>query len=884
MNPYHLCVFVLILLSSLFLASCAQNASELKQPLHTLGFKSDREYATYRSAHIKNVSYNIRIHLAEHPDYFRGTNTITFELSSLPSRGLSIETKNSIDTFLCNESPRALNQQDDYFSIPAECLKQGKNTLSFTYKGTYASSSQGLVKHIQADTGNTYIYSDFTPNHASSLTPLFDQPDLKAKFTLSVIAPQEWTVISAMPGTSRLSDDQNKLWEFDTTPPIPSYAFSLTAGVFEIIEDTSYRFPLRILARPEVVQQLRSDMIFTMTRQSFDFYEDFFQSPYPFPKYDQLLITQYPHAAMESVGATALTETMVLRAPQFHLGTINLNDVISHEIAHMWLGNLVTLQWWDDLWLNEGLAEYMSLVQRAHHSNFEEASWEVFYDNRIQWALGKDHSERSHPIKMRIDDINEINNKFDGIAYAKSAALLRQLAFSIGEDILKDGIRHFIHRHGWANATASDFIEALEKSYRKDLSSWFNDWYGTPGLNSVEVSFTCDKKSPLSHLTQITATQQNLGLSRTLRKHSLHLELYGMDKGELKLQSIQKFTLDGKSKTQAITSDIPCPDFIYANHNDTAYIKLTFNSTDLDFIARHIGQFDYPLRDRLWSSLWEHTEGGSLSLSGYLDALSHNLEQERESPRKHALISTLNNAHRYLSLMPANKETHLLKTEIYQLIKQLYLSAQDPRLQSIVFRSYLGVSEEEEDLRTLKQMLLSNQLPQGQRLDQPTRWLILRQLAQSGKMDISELLHDEIKMDSSPLGRQFAVSVEAALNGLQNKKNWLHIAAAENSDYSLDDLKMLPKSLFPSSQLDTYKEIQGELSQHIQQTAKHNTSPDRLALLAQLVMPVCTKEAMQSLRDLQKSIPDHAVAARDSLSSTLQASTTCLNFATPFDR
>ena len=368
----------------------------------------------------------------------------------------------------------------------------------------YMNTGEGLHRFVDPVDNEVYLYTQFEVPDSRRMFAVFEQPDLKASFTFTVTAPSHWDVVSNSPTPVPVETipgadgGARSVWEFTPTPRLSSYVTALIAGPYQSVrsEVTSAAgkvTPLGIFARKSLMQYLDADNIFELTRQGFEFFEAQFGCPYPFEKYDQLFVPEFNAGAMENAGAVTILEGYVFRGKVTDAQVERRAITVLHELAHMWFGDLVTMRWWNDLWLNESFAEYMSHLAAVENTEFGHA-WTTFASVEKSWAYRQDQLPTTHPIFAEINDLQDVEVNFDGITYAKGASVLRQLVAWVGPEQFMSGVREYFSKHAWQNTELSDLMAELEKASGRDLERWGQLWLETAGVNTLtpEISASAD--------------------------------------------------------------------------------------------------------------------------------------------------------------------------------------------------------------------------------------------------------------------------------------------------------------------------------------------------------------------------------------------------------
>ena len=399
----------------------------------------------------------------------------------------------------------------------------------------YSRSGEGLHRFTDPADGNVYMYSDLETFDAHRIYACFDQPDMKATYELTVRAPEGWLVVSNLAPDvdggvpAEDAEDGARVWHFPPTPVMSTYITHVSAGPWYVVRDEHDGIPLGIMCRQSLAQYLDPDEIFEVTRQGFDFYHAAFGIKYPFGKYDQLFVPEFKEGAMENAGAVTLLEDYVFRSRVTDFSREARGETILHEMAHMWFGDLVTMRWWDDLWLNESFATWAGTLAQAEATRWTQA-WTTFAQAYKAWAYRQDQLPSTHPIAADIPDIEAVEVNFDGITYAKGASVLKQLVAYVGRENFLAGVRRYFAAHSWGNATLADLLSALEAVSGRDLAAWSREWLQTAGVNTLRPSYTVDAEG---RFTSFEVLQEASESHPVLRSHRIAIGLYDRTDGLL---------------------------------------------------------------------------------------------------------------------------------------------------------------------------------------------------------------------------------------------------------------------------------------------------------------------------------------------------------------
>src|SRR5580700_1389035 len=473
-----------------------------------------------RSALIQVTSYEVELDLVDGDSTFGSVSVIRFGCGAPGSSTFVDLTAPAVREIILNDEPVSLDAFDGD-RITLEDLAP-ENVLRVVADCSYSRSGEGLHRFTDPADGRVYLYSDLETFDAHRVYACFDQPDMKASYELAVTAPADWQVVSNMAPESTVPDGGALRWHFPPTPVMPTYITAVAAGPYYAVHDEHDGIPLGVYCRQSLASYLDADEILEVTRQGFDFFHNSFGIKYPFGKYDQLFVPEFKEGAMENAGCVTFVEAYVFRSRVTDALRESRAETVLHEMAHMWFGDLVTMRWWDDLWLNESFATWAGTVAQAEATRWGQA-WTTFAQAWKAWAYRQDQLPSTHPIAADAPDIDAVKGNFDGITYAKGAAVLKQLVAYVGRDNFLAGLRAYFAQHAWGNATLGDLLAALEEASGRDLSSWAKQWLETAGVNTLRPEYLCDADGRLS---EFAVLQEAPASHPVLRPHRIAIGLY----------------------------------------------------------------------------------------------------------------------------------------------------------------------------------------------------------------------------------------------------------------------------------------------------------------------------------------------------------------------
>jgi len=502
------------------------------------------------------------------------------------------------------------------------------NELTVGAVGAYTNTGEGLHRFVDPVDGAVYLYSQFETADAKRLYPCFDQPDLKARFTFTVTAPAEWQVVSnGATVSSEPAPGGGTTHTFAATEPMSTYVTALVAGPYHVVRDHHDGIDLGIFCRSTLAQHLDAERLFTQTKQGFDFFHRAFGVRYPFGKYDQLFVPEFNAGAMENAGAVTFREEYVFRSRVTRSLYERRCETVLHEMAHMWFGDLVTMRWWDDLWLNESFATWASVVAQVAATEYTSA-WTTFANSEKSWAYVQDQLPSTHPIAADMVDLAAVEVNFDGITYAKGASVLKQLAAFVGYEEFLAGLRDYFAAHAFGNATLTDLLDALERTSGRDLRAWSQAWLQTTGLNTIGADLDVDDDGVITRFELVQSGAEPGAGER--RPHRLAVGIYDRDE-------------DGRlTRTHRVELDVtgertPVPDLVgrargallLVNDDDLTYCKARLDPASLATTIDSIADVAESLpRTLLWSAVWEMTRDALMRARDFITLASRGLATE----------------------------------------------------------------------------------------------------------------------------------------------------------------------------------------------------------------------------------------------------------------
>jgi aminopeptidase N len=733
-----------------------------------------RDEARDRARLLSVASYQVDLDLTGDEETFRSATTVRFSATS-PGGATFIDlTAPAVREIVLNGQALDLGAFDGN-RIALAGLAQD-NELRVVADCAYSRSGEGLHRFTDPADKGVYLYSDLETFDAHQIYACFDQPDLKAVFELTVTAQDDGQVIANMPpardpepaGPGRLR------WQFPPTPPLPTYITFVAAGPYHAVRDEHDGIPLGIFCRQSLAGYLDPDEIFEITKQGLDFYQDQFGLRYPFPKYDQLFVPEFKAGAMENPGAVTFVEAYVFRSRVTNSTREARASTILHEMAHMWFGDLVTMRWWDDLWLNESFATWAAAVTEAEGTRFRSA-WTVFAQFEKAWAYRQDQLPSTHPIAADIPDIAAVDVNFDGITYAKGASVLKQLVAWVGRDNFLAGVQRYFAEHSWGNATLGDLLGALEQSSGRELASWSKAWLETAGVNTLRPEF---EVGPDGRFTSFAVLQEAPASHYALRPHRIAIGLYRQDAAGLSRVHRVETDIEGASTAVTELVGLQSPDLVLVNDDDLTYAKIRLDEGSLRALVSGHGRFTDDLPAAIcWAAAWDMARDAELPARDFLSLVLAGAQHITDvTVLRTVLMQAATAVRRYAD--PAWRADGV--AQLAGSLRDLLARAEpgsDPQL--TYARALADIATSPQDLALLAGLLDGSQVIDGLAVDTELRWLLLHRLVSRGVAG-QEQIDTELDNDRTDAGERHAISAGAAIPAPEAKaRAWDQIVSGD---------------------------------------------------------------------------------------------------------
>ena len=726
-----------------------------------------RELARARAARVSDVRYELSFALQAHAGTTAGTEVLRFVDGG--SGDLAVDFRDGvIASARLNGASIGTSLENGHLMLPGGTLLRGTNSLEVEFTANVAPAGKAITRYDDKDDGSEYLYTLFVPMDASMAFPCFDQPDLKGQFTVRVVAPTGWTVVSNTAPVEVHKGETATETEFGETKPISTYLFAFAAGPFARIEPGGAGQPALYVRQSQLVRaKVEAPEVQAMAARGVQYLSDYFAQPFPFPKYDLVLIPGFPFGGMEHAGATFLNEDGVLfRTAPTQSDYFRRNVLVLHETCHQWFGDLVTMRWFDDLWLKEGFAQYMAYKAMAVLEPKSEP-WKHFYEDIKPLAYGIDETQGTTPIFQVIPNLKDAKSAYGAIVYQKAPAVLKQLNFRLGEDNFRGGLRLYLKQHAYGNAQWADLIGAFEATGKQDVKTWADAWILRRGMPQVEVEWSCEKGVTTLVLRQKDVLPDGFVWPMTNNVHVAYPA--GIDLSE-------RVTWSGAEFTKTYASGKRCPVWVFANEGDEAYgrflidprseagvkaqVRVTERAPDPAF-ALTISQ--------LWGALWENVRVAKSAPRSYVELALETLPKEQdESLNRIQGARIAASLHAYLG--PESRAAVLPRAEAVTADKMVHANTLGLRI--VNFRTFTSIAESPSALAQVKALLDGSLVVPGMPLKLADRWNLVGHLVAMADPDAEELVAKERARDRSGEAQKYAYATGAGAPDLRVKARY----------------------------------------------------------------------------------------------------------------
>ncbi|MBM6404249.1 aminopeptidase N [Phycicoccus sp. CSK15P-2] len=732
------------------------------------GTNLTREEAVTRASLVAVSTHDVEVDLTTGPERFSTTSTVRFTCAEPGAETFVDFVGASVEEVLLNgvALDPTRHYADSRVRLPGLAAE---NELVVRATGLYTNTGEGLHRFVDPVDDEVYLYSQFEVPDSRRMYPVFEQPDLKAEFAFTVTAPAHWQVVSNSPTPqAEPVRDGVATWRFERTPRMSSYVTALVAGPYDVVRDSvtgrGGEVPLGIFCRRSLTPYLDADELLDVTKRGFAFFEDEFDCAYPFAKYDQLFAPEYNMGAMENAGCVTVSEIYLFRSKVTEAIRERRALTVLHELAHMWFGDLVTMRWWNDLWLNESFAEWASTTCQAEATRWTDA-WTTFGTYEKDWAYDQDQLSTTHPIVAEIRDLRDVEVNFDGITYAKGASVLKQLVAYVGREDFRDGLRTYFRTHAWGNTTLDDLLSELEATSGRDLRSWSDLWLETAGVNTLRPLVEVDDAG---RYVSVAIEQTAPADLPTLRPHRLGVGLYEVRDGALVRTDLLDVDVAGERTDLPSLVGRQQPDLLLVNDDDLAYAKIRLDERSLATALAHPRGFVESLpRALVLASAWDMTRDGEMGARAFVDLVLASLPGETDSTLLRTLVIQLRTAV-YSYTAPAHREATRATTRdaLWSMATQAEPGS-DAQLQLVTAAAALTSAGD--DPSAARGLLDGDDRVPGLEVDFEMRWTLLTALAAAGDVDGAEI-EAELAREDTATARERAARTRAAIPTAEAKE------------------------------------------------------------------------------------------------------------------
>jgi len=720
------------------------------------------DLARWRSRHYTDVRYELALRIAQPPEQLEGTLQIGVTLRSPVDLVLDWRPPNKVGAIAQLEAngvaiakPRVVRE---HLVVPARLLHAGDNSIRLRFTAPIATAGTTVTRYSDREDGTDYVYSLFVPADASTVFPCFDQPDLKGRFSLTLEVPSAWEAVSNAPAAKTVTHGETKRTRFRPTEPISTYLFAFAAGPFGILEERdaeggATQPEARIFVRKSRLARARTEAheVFRLHYLGAQFFADYFGFPFPFPKHDLVLVPEFPYGGMEHAGATFLREESVLFPFEPSANDLlRRAQLIFHETSHQWFGDLVTMRWFDDLWLKEGFANLMAAKAVAALLP-EHSAWNAFHQLKVA-AYRTDATQGTTPIWQRLPNLSAAKSAYGSIVYSKAPAVLRQAEFYLGEDAFQRAVQAFTHTHAYSAANWSDLVRAFEQASGRKLDAWASAWVRRRGMPAVNVEWRADRTG---RITRFMLAQSPVLGGDTI--WPMRTELFAATEGDTRTLPVM---LDGANVAVRELIGTQAPRYVYANHGDHAYGRFVLDGQSRAAVLASVGTVSDPfLRALLLDALWEEVRDARLAPLAYIDVALDQARKEADEVTVASLLTRVQTAFRwYLS----DEQQAKIAEHVEHRLHDSMLHARNKGLRITYFRTFAAAARTAEGRATLKALLAGTLEIPDVRLASRERFRIIERLLALGDADGEGLLAAQAQLDASDDGRRYAYAAAAA--------------------------------------------------------------------------------------------------------------------------
>ena len=765
-----------------------------------------RTEAAERSHLLSVENYSISLDLTGE-DVFTSITVVSFTVREAGDTFIDLRAASVDEVYLDGADIRdqaitlGVNGYDETPGIALRDLTPGQHTLRVAATIPYSRTGEGLHRMVDPADNEVYLYTQFETADAKRVFACFDQPDLKSTYDFHITTPKGWKVISNAEQEVSTQHPEYDTHVSEVDYPISTYLVAVCAGRYHEVHDTwagqlthhpetpagpptELTVPLGLFCRRSLAPHLDAERLFTETKQGFDWYHRNFGVAYPFGKYDQIFVPEFNAGAMENAGAVTIRDEYVFASKATRYRYERRAETILHELAHMWFGDLVTMRWWDDLWLNESFATWSAVISQAEETEYTSA-WVTFANVEKSWAYQQDQLPSTHPVSSDSHDIETVEQNFDGITYAKGASVLKQLQAYVGREEFLAGVRTHFANHAWGNATFDDLLSALEHASGRDLSGWASEWLKTTGINTLSADFTVEGGAYTSFNVLQTGAVPGAG---ELRTHRIAVGLYTLIDDQLTRFKQVELDINGASTAVPELIGVDQADVVLVNDDDLTYALLDLDQGSLDFVINHIDKFVDPMpRTLAWSAAWEMTRSGQMKARDFITLVARGASAETEIAVLERILAQA------VSALKNYADPAWVTAEGESVVAKLLLDgvrhAGDNTDTQLAFIQALAKTALDEDAVAFFRGLLDGS-EAGIEVDSDLRWWALTALIAHGAVeDPDAAIAEELTRDRSSASNLSALRARAAVNTAENKASIYGEAVSADNTFSNLELR-----------------------------------------------------------------------------------------------
>ena len=731
--------------------------------------------ARARAELVEVTSYEVEVDLTHGAGHtFRSKTTVRFRARRAGASTFIDLIASRIYAATLNGAPLDISNYAPENGLTLPNLED-ENTLVLDAECLYSNTGEGLHRFVDPVDGAVYLYSQFETADAKRMYACFDQPDLKAPFSLSVVAPADWEVISNGRVVHRESTPEGaQVVRFNPTPPVSTYVTALVAGPYDKRTDRHDGIDLGVYCRASLAQYFDPDEIFAVTKQGFDWFHEAFGYRYPFDKFDQLFVPEFNAGAMENAGCVTIIEDYVFRSRVTQAEYERRAETMLHELAHMWFGDLVTMRWWDDLWLNESFATFISVLCQSEATRWTTA-WTTFSNVEKTWAYRQDQLPSTHPIAADIPDVRAVEVNFDGITYAKGASVLKQLAAYVGRAAFLRAMRVYFRRYEFANSTLGDLLGILEQESGRDLETWSSQWLETAGINPLRAEFTLDSTGRYASFALLQGPAEPGG--GPLRNHRLRIGRYALNAGKLSRVGTTELDLIGARSEVPEMVGVIQPDLLLVNDDDLTYAKIRLDDRSMATVVERIADIDDGLARALcWSAAWDMTRDAEMPARDYVTMALHGVLGEPEIGVVQSIQARVSGAIERYSDPAWAAEGWVTLADFAA--DSMRTSAPGSDFQLAWARTFSAAARSTAHIELLRGLLDGSTSLQGLNVDTELRWTLLHALVALGAAGDAEI-DLELERDNTASGQRRAATARALRPTVQAKAEAWRLATTD---------------------------------------------------------------------------------------------------------